>query len=265
MEISHVFGYLGAILIGIILGLSGGGGALIATPVLVYLFHIEPFVATGYSLFLVAISASIGAVQNIRKQTVDYNAALFYGIPSVITVYLIRRFVIPNLPSTIISTQYFSVSKNHLLLFILAVVMFGAAYKMITDDSQPVADEKREPNRLMLVLYAVLIGSFLGLVGAGGGFLIVPVLVYLGNVPLKKAVGTSLVLVSINSIIGFTGDLHSNTNMDWKFLFTFAAFSVGGVLIGTYLSNFVEPQKLRKYFGWFILIVAIYIVAREAF
>lgn len=264
MEISHIIGYAGAVLIGLVLGLLGGGGGLIAIPVLVYLFHIDTKVATGYSLFLVAISASSGALQNIRKKKVDYTAALYYGVPSVITVYLVRRFVLHNLPDPIFTIGHFSVSDKHFILFILALVMFGAAYKMITDDDEKRTEKVLHKNhRIILMMYAVLIGSFLGLVGAGGGFLIVPALIYFANVPTKRAVGTGLVLVSSNAIIGFLGDIGSHEYMDWPFLLTFSAFSVAGVFIGHYLSNFIEAHKLKKAFGWFILVVGIYIVVKE--
>jgi uncharacterized membrane protein YfcA len=109
----------------------------------------------------------------------------------------------------------------------------------------------------------VLIGAFLGLVGAGGGFLMVPALMYFANVPTKKAIGTSLLLVAVNSFIGFLGDMRSHVQIDWAFFATFAFFSVTGVLIGHYLATYIHNNKLKKAFGWFILITAVYIVIKE--
>ncbi len=264
MEITHLLGYAGAVATGLVLGLLGGGGALLSIPVLVYLFHIPASVATGYSLFLVGVTASSGALQNIRKQMVDYTAALYYGIPSVITVYVVRRFFIPNLPDVIFSAGSFTLSKDHLILFVLATAMFGVSYKMLTDKAEP--DEKKAKHlnhRFMLIVSAVLIGTFLGLVGAGGGFLMIPALVYFVNLPMKKAIGTTLLLVAVNSFIGFLGDVHANANMDWKFLLIFSAFSVSGMFAGQYLGHFVNNYKLKKAFGWFVLVVATYIVVRE--
>lgn len=264
MDIYLILGYTGAVLTGLILGLLGGGGALLSIPVLVYFFHIPPTLATGYSLFLVGITASSGAVQNIRKKLVNYEAVLYYGAPSLITVYCMRRFVMPALPDVFFTTDSFTLDKNHFILFVLSVVMFIAAYKMIT--TKP-AEEKAATgagiDRLKLSMLSVLIGSFLGLVGAGGGFLMIPALIYLANLTMRKAVGTSLLLVAVNSFIGFLGDVHSNPHMDWKFLFTFSAFSIAGVITGNYLHNFVKGDTMKKYFGWFILLVAILMVAKE--
>jgi uncharacterized membrane protein YfcA len=246
-----------------VLGLLGGGGALLSIPVLVYLFHIEPQLATSYSLILIAVSASSGAYQNIRKKQVDYNAALYYGVPSVIAVYAVRRWVMPNLPKVMFTVGNYSVDKNLFILLILAIVMFIAAYKMITSKNGNEEEKEHKIDHVRLAFFAVLIGSFLGLVGAGGGFLMVPALMYFANVHTKKAIGTSLVLVSINSFIGFAGDLRSNVQIEWPFFFTFLFFSVTGVLIGHYLATYIHNNKLKRYFGWFILITAVFIIGKE--
>lgn len=259
-----MLGYAGAVLTGLILGLLGGGGAMLSIPVLVYLFKVPASVATGYSLFLIGVTALSGALQNIRKQLVDFKVALYYGIPSVITIYIVRRFLIHSLPETIFNTGEYVFDKNDLILLLFSIVMLGAAYKMITETPKTAKDEKpRETNRFLLILYAMGIGMFLGIVGAGGGFLIIPALVYFANLPMKKAIGTSLVLVSINSFLGFAGDLGANTGIDWIFLFTFSGFSIAGVFVGSYLSNNIDGPKLKKIFGWFILIMGLYIAVRE--
>ena len=263
LDILHILGYIGATLTGLVLGLLGGGGALLSIPVLVYLFHIEPQLATSYSLILIALSASSGAYQNIRKNLVDYNAALYYGIPSVISVYIVRRWVMPNLPKVMFTVGGYTIDKNLFILIVLAVVMFIAAYKMISSGNGNEGEKEHEVNHLRLAFFAVLIGAFLGLVGAGGGFLMVPALIYFANVHTKKAIGTSLLLVSINSFIGFAGDLRSHVQIEWPFFFTFLFFSIAGVFIGHYLSTYIHNNKLRKYFGWFILITAVFIVVKE--
>jgi uncharacterized membrane protein YfcA len=262
MELTHIIGYIGAVFTGFVLGLLGGGGALLAIPVLVYLFKIDASVATGYSLFLVGIAALSGAYQNIRKKLVDYNAALYYGIPSVVAVFTVRRFVMPNLPAVILQAGGYTIDKNHFILIILSVVMVIAAYKMITSGPTP-EESPHQVDHISLAFYAVLIGGFLGLVGAGGGFLMVPALIYFANLSPKKAIGTSLVLVAVNSFIGFIGDISTHEAMDWKFLISFAACSIVGVYAGHYMAGRIHNDKLKKYFGWFILVVAIYIVAKE--
>lgn len=264
MDIYIILGYTGAVLTGLVLGLLGGGGALLSIPVLVYFFHIPASVATAYSLFLIGITATSGALQNIRKKLVDYNALLYYGIPSTITVYCVRRFAMPAIPEQIFTAGNFTLDKNHLILFLLSAVMFIVAYKMITaKEGAPETNPQHKTNYAELIVYAVLIGSFLGTVGAGGGILMIPALIHFANLTMRKAVGTSLVLVAANSFIGFLGDVHSNPHMDWQFLFIFSAFSIAGMFAGTYLHNFVQGNKLKKYFGWFILLVALLMVVKE--
>jgi uncharacterized protein len=264
MEINLLLGYAGAVLTGLILGLLGGGAALLSIPVLVYFFHLEASVATSYSLFLIGIAASSGALQNIRKKTIDYQAALYYGIPSILTVYVLRRFVIHRLPDVIFSTPAFSLSKDQLILFFLSMVMFGVAYKMIKTANVAEETGTGKTYHAILIIYAIMVGCFIGLVGAGGGFLMTPALIFLAGLDMKKAIGTSLLLVAVNSFVGFLGDIHSSLNLDWNFLFIFSIFSVSGVFAGTYLTSWIDSQKLKKSFGWFVLFLAIYIVVREA-
>lgn len=263
MEINIILGYTGAVLTGLVLGLLGGGGALLSIPVLVYLFHIDATLATAYSLFLVGTTAFSGAFQNLRKKNVNLKIAAVYGVPSLIAVYTMRRFVIPALPDVLLTIGSFSLSKNLLILSVLSVVMFGAGIKMIRDGGKQDAPAEGSVNYFRLAGYAFLVSAFLGLVGAGGGFLMTPALLYFGKLDMKKAVGTSLVLVSVNSYIGFLGDLSSNAVMDWSFLLTFAAFSIGGIVLGTYLTNFIDGSKLKKSFGWFVLAVGVFIIVKE--
>lgn len=263
MELPFILGYAGALLTGIVLGILGGGGALLSIPVLVYFFHIDAGIATGYSLFLIGVTALSGAVRNIMKRNVDFRLAVFYGIPSLIAVYVMRRFLMPGLPDIIFSGSLFTLDKNHLILFVLSAVMFVVGYKMIKEEKKIQTAVAGEIDYLRMISYAVLIGAFLGFVGAGGGFLMTPVLIYFGKLPMKKAVGTSLLLVSCNSFIGFLGDLGGNHPMDWIFLLTFSGFSIAGVFLGVYLANFVDEKRLKKAFGWFMLALGAIIIAKE--
>ncbi|MBP6730726.1 MAG: sulfite exporter TauE/SafE family protein [Chitinophagales bacterium] len=264
MDIYHILGYIGAVVTGLVLGLLGGGGALLSIPVLVYLFNLPASIATGYSLFLIGITAMGGALENIRKQLVDYKAAVYYGVPSALAVYSVRRFLIPALPHTFFTVNNFTLDKDHFILFLLVLVMLIAGYKMIRHNPPPKDEHTGEVIDVpRLAMYAVLIGSFLGLVGAGGGFLMIPALVLFAHLPMRKAVGTSLLLVSLNSFIGFLGDVHSNPAMDWTFLFAFSSCSIAGVLAGTYLHRFIHGDAMKKYFGWFILILAVTMIVKE--
>lgn len=266
MEVLTILGYIGALATGLILGMLGGGGALLSIPVLVYFFHIDAATATGYSMFLVAVAGWVGSVQNFRKQLIDFRALAYYTIPSVVTVYLVRRFVMPNLPDVFFSIGNYQVDRDHFILYLLAIVMVFIGYRMIN------AGKKEQPeggtniiHLPKLTISAVLIGFFIGVVGAGGGFLMTPVLIYFAGLPIRKAISTSLVLVALNSSIGFLGDIHGNENLDWKFLVVFSAFSITGVISGIYFSESIDNIKLKKYFGWFVLFVAAIIVVKEAF
>src|SRR5262249_8133828 len=148
-----------------------------------YCFDIDFSIATGYSFMLIAVTASSGAVQNIRKNIVDYNAALYYGIPSVITVFIMRRFVMGAIPKVIGTMGAHTITKDYLILTVLSVVMFLVGYKMITSKADPWEDTQHKPDHLRLAIYAVCIGAFLGLIGAGGGFLMVPALIYFAKLP----------------------------------------------------------------------------------
>lgn len=266
MDLLTVLGYIGALATGLILGLLGGGGALLSIPVLVYFFHVDATTATGYSMFLVAVAGWAGTVQNLRKQMINFKALAYYTLPSVATVYCVRRFVMPNLPDVFFTIGDYVVDKNHFILYLLAIVMFAIAYRMINADKK---DQPEGSTNIIdipkLIVSAILIGFFIGIVGAGGGFLMTPVLIYFAGLSIRQAIGTSLVLVALNSTIGFLGDIHGNENLNWKFLIVFSAFSITGVVLGIYASEGMDGHKLKKYFGWFILIVAIIIVVKETF
>lgn len=263
MELQTAFGYIGALLTGIVLGILGGGGALLSIPVLVYFFHVEAGVATGYSLFLIGITALSGAVRNILMRNVDFRLALWYGVPSLFSVYAMRRFIMPAVPDIIYSGPAFTLDKNHLILFFLSAVMLLVGRKMIQEERKETPVSTGAVDYKRMILYSLLIGSFLGMVGAGGGFLMTPVLIYFGRLKMKKAVGTSLFLVSCNSFIGFLGDLGGNYPMNWSLLLSFSGFSVAGVFAGVYLANFVDESRLKKAFGWFMLVLAATIVIKE--
>jgi len=256
-----LIGYAGAFCTGIILGLLGGGGAIISVPVLVYIFNLSAVEATGYSLFLVGVTASAGAVNNIRKKMVDYTILTVYGIPSFVSVYVVRRWVLPSIPNSIFETERIHIQKDNLILVTLSVVMFLVAGKMLNANKK-VSENTVSRNYPKLAFSAVKIGSFLGLVGAGGGFLMTPALMHYGQLDMRKAIGTSLVLVALNSFVGFAGDLHT-AQLNWQLLTTFSAFSITGVVIGTYTAQNVNQNLLRKLFAGFMIAVASYILLRQ--
>ncbi|MEC4112627.1 sulfite exporter TauE/SafE family protein [Myroides pelagicus] len=262
MEFTSIIGYGLALLIGISLGLIGSGGSILTVPILVYIMKVEPFLATAYSLFIVGTSSLVGGIKNYIDKKVDLRAVALFGIPSVISVYITRAYLLPLVPDTIIISSL-SLDKNVILMILFALVMFTSATKMIRPRQQKETTDNNQ-SLSALVIQGVLIGLLAGTVGAGGGFLIIPALVLFANMPMRSAVGTSLCIIAIQSLIGFLGDLQ-HTTMDWAMLLTFSLIAVIGIFIGIYLTRFIPDKNLKKGFGYFVLIMAIYILIKEVF
>lgn len=258
----EIIGYCAAIMIGISLGLIGGGGSILTVPVLVYLFHIDATQATSYSLFIVGLTSLIGAYLNYRKQQVDVRTALLFGLSSITTVFLTRKFLIPAIPNVLFSIGDIEISRAVATMVLFATLMVLAAVSMIRNNNTKQTDTSSTNALSKLLLFGVGIGLITGLLGAGGGFLIIPALVLVLHIPMKKAVGTSLLIIALNSLIGFTGDI-GQQNIDWPFLLLIAAIAVTGIIIGTWLSRKIAGAKLKKGFGWFVLTMGTYILIKE--
>lgn len=258
-----IIGYISAIVIGITLGLIGGGGSILTVPALVYGMGIGATDATAYSLFIVGITALAGAVDYIRKGLVSFRAAAVFALPSLLAVYLTRRFVVPAIPEQIISLGDFAITRDIALMLLFAVLMVASSISMIRSGGSG-SDETGEPNfnYPIIVAEGLVVGMLTGLVGAGGGFLIIPALVLLAKLPMRMAVGTSLLVIAAKSLIGFLGDL-STRAVDWPLLVLFSVFAIGGTFIGSQLSKVVSGAQLKKGFGWFVLAMGIMILARE--
>ena len=249
---------------GLSLGLIGGGGSILTVPILVYLFHVDAVLATAYSLFVVGIVSLTGTVSHMRMGNIHWGAALVFGTPSLITVFLTRRFIIPALPDPLFHFGPTAVSTSHGLLLLFAVLMLVAATSMIRQPASKEADTLGGALNYPLILaFGAMEGTISGMVGAGGGFLIIPILVLLVKLPMKQAVGTSLAIIAVKSLIGFTGDLSSGAVIDWSLLLIFAAIAIGGILIGSRMSRSISNAKLKPAFGWFVLVMGIYIFGRE--
>ncbi len=248
-------------MIGLILGLTGGGGSILTVPVLVYLLGYNPVLASAYSLFIVGTTAGFGTILNSKKGIVEFETAIKFAIPSLIAVFLTRKFLIPFIPDEIITFGSVRITKSIFLMVFFAIIMLQAAYSMLFK-TQTSNQSQEVPLPIESVLKRIGIGVIIGLVGAGGGFLIIPALVFVEKLPMKKAVGTSLLIIAINSLIGFLGDV-GNLEIDWKFLFTFSVLAIAGINIGVYLNRFVNDTQLKKGFGWFVLLMAILILYKE--
>lgn len=254
----EVLGYLASVLMGLSLGLIGGGGSILTVPILVYLFSLQPVVATGYSLFIVGLTALFGGINFMRQGQVDFKTGLIFAGPSFLGVYASRSWVIPALPDPVFQWAGFEMSKNMLMMVVFAVLMILASYSMIRRPASTPKEKKNIPaiqRYLLIALEGLLVGGVTGFVGAGGGFLIIPALVILVGLPMKRAVGTSLFIIAIKSLFGFAGDLQRNPHIDWQLLLTISAIAIGGIFAGTWLSRFVAEDKLKKAFGWFVLVM----------
>lgn len=254
--------YAGACAIGLILGLMGGGGSILTVPLLVYIMGMNPVVATGYSLFIVGMTSAFGGMQNYLKGNVAIREGLFIAIPSFITVYFTRRYLVPAIPETIINNSSFTLSKETFIMTVFAVIMLLAAISMLTRKTDSENRATIKGSYLYILPYIILTGAVMGLVGAGGGFLIIPMLIFFTGLGMKKAVGTSLFIIAVNSLIGFTGDLPHIT-IDWVFLLSFTIISIFGIFVGIYLHKYVNECQLKKGFGWFILLMGCFIFAKE--
>jgi uncharacterized membrane protein YfcA len=262
----EIIGYIASLVIGISLGLIGGGGSILTVPVLVYLFRVEPVLATAYSLFIVGLSSLVGAFPKYKQGQVNLKTALIFGIPAIAAVFATRAFIVPAIPKEIFTIGDFVITKSLLMMILFAILMVFASVSMIRDRKTTNINQDGEQkfNYPLILLEGAIVGVLTGLVGAGGGFLIIPALVILSKLPMKQAVGTSLLIIAAKSLIGFTGDI-SHYTMNWRLLLTVSAIAIGGIFIGDALSRKIDGNKLKKGFGWFVLVMGIYIIIKEIF
>ncbi len=263
MGVIVIIGFAAAVLIGISLGLIGGGGSILTVPVMVYILKIDPVLATAYSLFVVGSTSLVGAGTYMKKGLVDYKTALVFAIPSFIAVFLTRKFLVPALPDPLFTIGEAIITKNIGIMVFFAVIMLAASYSMIKrKKGGDVEEGEVRFNFPMIALEGVVVGVITGIVGAGGGFLIIPALVLLAKLPMKLAVGTSLLIIAAKSLIGFLGDVSTQT-IDWQLLLIFTSLSIVGIFIGSALSKKINEQVLKTGFGWFVLVMGIYIITKE--
>lgn len=262
----EIIGYIASLIIGVSLGLIGGGGSILTVPVLVYLFHIDPVLATAYSLFIVGATSLVGVFPKYREGMVNMKTAIIFGIPSILSVYATRKWIVPAIPEHILTLGSFTLTKPLVIMLLFAILMTAASISMIRDkaamDKEAVMEQHF--NYPLIMLEGMLVGGLTGLVGAGGGFLIIPALVILSKLPMKQAVGTSLLIIAMKSLFGFLGDM-SHTVMDWKLLLSVTALAIIGLFIGNSFNRKINPTTLKKAFGWFVLVMGIYIIVKELF
>ena len=262
MDLLIVLGYIGAVAIGVSLGLIGGGGSILTVPIMVYLLGTSPVLATAYSLFIVGTTSLAGAFSFMKKGLVNYKTAIVFAIPSFIAVYLTRQYLIPAIPEILFKIGSFSLTKGVAIMVFFAFIMLFAAISMIKKKGAEEKETKQNFNITMIAIEGAVVGVLTGIVGAGGGFLIIPALVLFARLPMKMAVGTSLLIIAAKSLIGFLGDV-ANQPIDWLFLISFTSLSLLGIFIGSWLSTKIDGSYLKKSFGWFVLVMAIVILIKE--
>lgn len=262
-----IIGYILAFLVGASLGVIGSGGSILTLPILVYLMGVGPVTATAYSLFIVGVTSLVGGIKSFKSKNADLKTVFIFGVPSIIAVYITRAYLLPWIPQEIANLGSFTLSKDLALMLLFAVVMIASAFSMIKSKNKSSATKETAItyNYPMILIEGLGVGTLTGLVGAGGGFLIIPALVLLAKMPMKLAVGTSLLIIASKSLIGFLGDLQTSHAIDWNLLALFSLLSVAGILMGLYIAKRLSGESLTKGFGYFVLVMGFYIMIAELF
>ncbi|MCM2281209.1 MAG: sulfite exporter TauE/SafE family protein [Bdellovibrionaceae bacterium] len=262
----EALGYLASLAMGVVLGLMGGGGSILTVPIMVYLFGLPPVVATGYSLFVVGLTAVIGSAMYIRKGEIDFKVGLSFAVPSILGVNLSRAVVLPVIPNVIGSIGGFVITKEILVMATFSILMIVASYSMIGKRKERSQATYQPIVRVAFIsIQGFVIGLIAGFVGAGGGFLIIPALVTLAGLSMRIAVGTSLLIIALQSLMGFSGDLMRGATVDWPLLGTVAAVAAVGIVAGSALAQKVKEQKLKVAFGWFVLVMGATILIEQIY
>jgi uncharacterized membrane protein YfcA len=270
MEIAMI-GYALALVIGCIMGLLGAGGSLIF-PLMVYLLSKDATLATAYALFLVGVTSSIGIIRKIKDQEVDFQVGLLVAVPTMLGTLFDRLYLLHAIPDPLFEIDNFTMGKTPFLLSFFAVLLGLSSLSMLGIlnkglKSQTVSGQKKEYNPTTVAMMGLAIGVFSGLIGAGGGVLVVPVLVLMVGMEIRKAIGTSLFIIAFKSVISFVlGDaIRMGGQIEWTFLFAVVGCMIVGILFGNSMSKFVEGAKLKKSFGILLLLMSGFIIIKEAF
>jgi len=259
----EIIGYFLAIAIGVSLGLIGGGGSILAVPVLAYLFGMDEKVATAYSLFIVGTAALVGGLRQHRNGNVDWRAAAVFGLPAIAGVWAVRHYVVPALPDVLFTAGGLEFTRRMGMLGLFAVLMVWAAWSMLSSVERTSGSGDVNYNYPLILAEGLVVGALTGFVGAGGGFLIIPALVILADLEIKRAIGTSLMIIALKSLLGFFLGDAMTTAIDWLFLAQFTGLAVVGIFAGVYLGRFIDGASLKKGFGYFIMAMAVFIFTME--
>jgi uncharacterized membrane protein YfcA len=273
IEYMELLGYAASILIGISLGLIGSGGSILTVPVLVYLFPIDPILATSYSLCIVGVSSIAGVISRLRQKLLDVKIIVLFGAPSILGVFIARKFILNAIPDQFSILPNSIISKGGFIMLLFAILMLASALSMILGKNTKEILGQKPTYGISLAFVGLFEGLVTGIVGAGGGFLIIPALVILGKLPMKKAIASSLFIITVKSLVGFGGDL-MHLNVVWsaplnemvlslKFLLIIITLATLGIITGNYLNKKMDGAKLKKGFGWFVLGMSFVIIIEQ--
>lgn len=258
--------FIASLGIGLSLGFMGAGGSILTIPVFVYVLKKDPLSSGVYSMFVVGMSSMAGTIQSMFNKLVDFKVTITFGVPSIAGVLVARKLIFPLIPDELFSVGSLALSKNMVFMLCLACLMFFSAIRMLkpvmSDDTT--IEEPEKPATALLLLRGLLVGIITGLLGIGGGFLIVPALYFLARLPVKKAIGSALLIITVNSLFSFVSS-YASMDLDWLLLIKFSVGAIIGIIVGTKLSQKIPGAYLKKIFGWFVLSVSLYIVYKEFF
>ncbi len=262
----YYLSFLAALFIGLVLGVIGSGGSILTLPILVYMAGVEEVLATAYSLFIVGITALIGTLHYWKKGLLKLSVGFLFGLPALIAVLITRAWIVPAIPAVLWQTPYFKITKGGFIMLLFALFMLLAAFAMLWDFTPKPASKEGRWRFLWIMLEGIVVGVLTGLVGAGGGFLIVPALVLLVKLPVKEAIATSLFIIVLKSLVGFIGDVYAQGHLiQWKFLLLFSIMTIIGIFIGTTIAAKLPEKRLKKLFAYFVLLMAVGIFIKEIF
>lgn len=253
---------------GVVLGFIGSGGSMLTVPILVYLFGLSPFVATGYSLLVVGCTAAVGTFSYWRRGLIRARDTCVFVLPSTVMILLTRRFIVPSIPDPVFGVSGFMLSKGTFIMGLFATLMLLAGWLMLKPVTAKYVDKGCSDTSLHAVKIALgsgAVGLLAGLVGAGGGFLIIPALITLFELSMKEAIGTSLAVIMVNSLVGFQGDLLAGIHIDWTILGPFLGLAIVGMFLGIKLNQHMDGRDLKRLFGYFMLFLAGVILFAEGF
>jgi len=242
---------------------------MLTVPILVYLFSLSPFTATGYSLLVVGSTAAVGTFSYWRQGLIRARDTFIFILPSTLMILLTRRFILPSIPDPMMRINGLVLSKGTFIMTVFACLMLLASWFMLKPVIKKVErdDAVYQPDAhfIKLLIGSGVIGLLSGIVGAGGGFLIIPVLITWFNLSMKEAIGTSLAVIMVNSLVGFQGDLLAGIYIDWRILGPFLGLAICGMFLGIRLNQYVNGPALKRLFGFFMLFLALVILLVESF